>query len=121
MWFPAHGEQAVSRDALVGHDAEELAWRHACVVHEPLKIATAGESLSQFPGIDRGYRKAQILGDLLERKAVLHPPVVERGRKTGADVALELRLFSHGKNQRAFRGAGLPWLGFRALQEWADE
>ena len=96
LWPSAHRQQAISRDALVRHDAEEPARRHAGVVHQHLEVAAGGKPLPQFPGIDRGNREAQIPGNLLQRDVVLEPPVTERGRKAGADVALEVRLLGHG-------------------------
>jgi len=48
-----------------------------------------GKPLARFPGIDGGNGKAQVLGDLLERDVVFQAPVAERGRKAGADRAME--------------------------------
>jgi hypothetical protein len=94
----AHRQQAISGDTLVSHDAEQLAGRHAGIFHEHLKIVTRGKTLTRLPRADGGNRNTQILGDVLERNSVLVPPVGEGGRKAGADVAVELRLFGHGKS-----------------------
>ena len=93
----AHRQQAISGDALVGHDAEKLAGRHTGILGEHLEMATGGKTFAQLPVADRGNRQVQVLSDLLERDVVLHPPVAERGCKAGANVALGLRLFDHGR------------------------
>ena len=98
--FSAHRQQAISRNALVCHHAEEPARRHARIVHEPLKIATGGKPFTQLPGIDRGNREPQILGDLLQRDMPFHSPVAERRRKAGADIAAKIRVFRHSQNLR---------------------
>ena len=50
LWLSAHRQQALSRDALVRHDAEELAGRQAGVVHQHLEVATGRKPLTQLPG-----------------------------------------------------------------------
>ena len=94
----AHRQKALGGDTLVGHDAEEFAGRHAGVIHQNLEVATGEKPLPQLPGIDRGNREAQIVGNLLQRDVVLHPPVAERGCKAGADVTLAVRLLGHGES-----------------------
>jgi len=53
-------------------------------------------TFARLPRTDRGNRQAQLFAKLLQRDFVLAPPRGERGRKAGADVALEVRLFGHG-------------------------
>ena len=91
----AHRQQAISGDALVRHDAEEAAGRHACIIGDHLEVATGGKSLAQLPGVNRGNREAQVFGNFLQRDVVLPSPSAERRRKAGADVALEVGLFGH--------------------------
>ena len=69
--FPPHRHQAISRNTLVRHDAEELARRHACIVGEHLEVVSGGKPLAKLPRIDRGNRKAQVSGNLLQRDALL--------------------------------------------------
>ena len=61
-----HRQQAVGRDTLVRHDAEEPARRHAGIVREHLKMATGGKPLPRLPVIDSGHRNAQVHGDFLQ-------------------------------------------------------
>jgi hypothetical protein len=101
----AHRQQAISRDTLVGHDAEQLAGGLVSVVREHLEVALGGEALAQLPQADGVDREAQVGGDLLQGDLVLPAPVLERNRKAGTDVALEFRVFGHGGEFR--RGYGL--------------
>jgi len=93
-------QQALGGDALVGHDAEELAGGQAGIFHEQLEIVARGKILAQLPRANSGNRDAQILGNLLERNLALPPPVGEGGRKAGADIAVELSLLGHGESLR---------------------
>ena len=101
----AHRQQTVGRNALVRHDAEQLARRHAHIVHQHLEVATIGKPLAQLPGIDRGNRQAHILGHFLQRNSVLPAPRAERGREAGTDVAMEVRLWGHRRSIYAVRGS----------------
>ena len=103
LGLPAHRQQALGRDALVRHDAEEPARRHAGVVHQHLEVAAGGKPLPQLPGIHRGNREAQISGNLLQRDVVLEPPVLEGRREAGADVTLAVRLLGHGRRLHEVR------------------
>ena len=103
LGLPAHRQQALGWDALVRHDAEELAGRHAGVVHQLFQAAASGKPLTQFPGTDRGDRKTQVLGNLLQGDVVLPSPRAERGRKAGPDVTMKMRLLGHGKSVREIR------------------
>lgn len=91
-------QQTFRRDTLVRHHAEQPARRHARVVRKHLEMATRREALPQLPVTDRDRRNAQIRGDLLQRDVVCQSPVAERGRKTGADVTMELGLLSHSES-----------------------
>ena len=97
---PAHRQQAVGRDTLVGHDAEELAGGQAGIFHEQLEIVSRGKIRAQLPGANGGNGNAQVLGNLFERNLALPPPVGEGGRKAGADVAVKLSLSGHGESLR---------------------
>jgi hypothetical protein len=68
-------------------------------------MATGRKPLPRLPGIDRGNRNAQIHGDLLQGDVAFQSPVAERGRKAGADVAVEVRLWGHGKITLSTRSA----------------
>ena len=96
-------QQALGGDALVGHDAEELAGRQAGIFHEQLKIVTRGKILAQLPRTNGGSGNAQILGNRLERNLALPPPVAKRNRKADAAVAMELRLLGHGRSLHEVR------------------
>ena len=61
-------------------------------------MPTGWKALPRLPGIDRGNRNTQIHSDLLQRDVVFQSPVAERGRKAGADVAVELGPLSHGES-----------------------
>ena len=98
LWLSAHRQEAISRDALVRHDAEEFARRHARIVREHFEMATGREPLPRLPGIDRRNRQAQIAGNLLQRDVVLATPVAERRRKARADITLRLRFLGHGES-----------------------
>lgn len=94
------------RHAFFRQDAEETAGRNSGVIHQLLEIFTRRESLPQLPGIDRGNRQPKVLGNLLQRDIVLRPPVAKGGREVGADVALYVRLLSHGRSLRVSRALG---------------
>ena len=89
MLLLQHRQLTVRRDTLVRHHAEEPARRHAGILREHLEVIARGKALARFPGIDGGNGKAQVFGDLLERDVVFQAPVAERGRKAGADRAME--------------------------------
>jgi hypothetical protein len=93
-----HRQQAFSRDALVGYDAEEFAGRHTGVVGEHLEMGSGGEPFTKFPQADGIQGEAQVGGDLLKGDPFLPAPVLECDREAGADVALEFGLFGHGKS-----------------------
>ncbi len=93
--LPRQRQQAFRRDTLVRHHAEESARRHAGIVRQHLEMPTGRKAFPALPGIDRGNRNAQVRGNLLQRDVFLEPPVTERGRKAGADVAAETRPLRH--------------------------
>jgi len=91
----AQRQQALRRDALVGHDAEEFAGWLGSVVGENREVAFGGEGLAQLPLADRADGEAQVGGNLLQGDLVPPAPVFERNREAGADVTLEFWLFGH--------------------------
>ena len=99
-------QQTFRRNTLVRGHAEESARRHSHIVHKYLEMATDRKVLPRLPGIDRGHRNAQVRGDLLEGDVVFQSPVAERGRKAGADVAVELGLWGHGESLLEHYAAG---------------
>lgn len=81
---------------MVGHHAEEPAWREAGVIGQQFEVAAGGKSEAQFPGIDGGDRHAQALRYLLEGHVMLQAPGLKRRRKTRANVATKIGLERHG-------------------------
>lgn len=100
------GQEALSRDALVGRDAEEAAGGDAGVFGEHLEVRSSGEAFAQFPQIDGVGGEAEVGGNLLEGKVVLLPPGLERHREGGVDVALQFRLSGHTESLGDMRGDG---------------
>ena len=92
----AQRQQALRRDALVGHDAEEFAGWLAGVVGEHREVAFGGEALAYLPQADGVDREVQVGSDSLQGDLVLLAPVLECNREAGANVALEFGLLGHG-------------------------
>jgi hypothetical protein len=109
--FLGHRQQALGRDALVRHDAEEFAGRHTGVFSEHLKVRSGGEPFAQFPQVDGIQGEAQVGGDLFKGDPFLPTPILEGNREAGADVALEFGFLGHAGSLdrvrvRSKRGGG---------------
>ena len=104
-FFPCR-QRAAGWNALPGDGTEEPARRDARVLGQQFKVVTRGIALTQFPGIDRGNRKSQVLGYALQGKVVLEPPLAEGLREVVADGAVKLGVGFHVISLGNTRGFG---------------
>jgi hypothetical protein len=83
--YSAQCQQAIGVDALVRHEAKQLAGRQAGLIDEHLEIVATRKPLTRCPRVDCGNGNAQVPGDCFERNLLL-PATLKRSSKESKEI-----------------------------------